>query len=110
MNRSEFTHLLDMLFDKIKRINDTKGVEYAGQDDALANFKRIARGLQERGFRITPEIVCLVYLQKHLDAIYSYVGSDRERSEPIEDRVCDAMLYLALLYGLISERRRGQEW
>ena len=86
-------------------MNQTKGVEYAGQEDALANFKRIADMFKTRGLDIEPEHVCLVYLQKHLDAIWHIAVGGKELSESLRGRILDARLYLALLYAVIEEKR-----
>jgi hypothetical protein len=55
--------------------------------------------------------VLWVYLKKHLDSIASYIsnevkcdaGNKPKLSEPIEGRIMDARVYLALLRGLIEE-------
>ena len=105
MTREKFTELLKQLQDEELRLNQTKGEEYAGSEDVLSNFKRISGALRSRGLNVPPEVVCLVYLQKHLDAIYSCVANGgKALSEPIGGRIADARLYLALLYALLLER------
>ena len=77
----------------------SKRKDYTRHDpDVLANFKRTARlsGL-------TPEGVLGVFLQKHLDAIYSYIKAGHAESEPIQGRLDDAANYLLLLGALIEE-------
>ena len=104
MRRDRFAELLAVLQSEEAEVNQTKGEEYSGPDDALANFKRISGQLAARGMNVSPELVCMVYLQKHLDSIYSYVAGRGKPSEPIRGRIVDARLYLALLYALIVER------
>lgn len=81
-------------------IAQTKGREYT-QGDRLDNFKRIAAELG-----INPKKVLWVYLKKHLDSIASYIKNEQVLSEPIEGRIMDARVYLALLRGLIEEERK----
>lgn len=77
----------------------TKGVEYSGTEDKLANFKSLGRELG-----LDPKVVLWVYLQKHLNAVRSYATTNAVRStEPIRGRIRDAQLYLALLEALIVE-------
>ena len=83
MTRDEFTKLLNVKHEDIVRINQTKGVEYAGEEDALDNFKRHAQALDLR-----PEQVWAVYASKHWDAIISYVRRGTVLSEEgIEGRI-----------------------
>lgn len=103
MNGSEFKQLLNQTTERLWSLTETKGAEYAGDADQLANFKRLGRLLD-----LHPTAVLLVYLHKHLDAIGSYVKATSKgqaviESEPIEGRIDDAILYLILLKGLISD-------
>lgn len=77
----------------------TKGAEYT-QGDRLDNFKRIGKELG-----LDPKAVLWVYLKKHLDSIASYIKNGKVYSEPIEGRILDARVYLALLRGLIEEEK-----
>ncbi len=106
MTHKEFDVFQEEFFEALRRIGNTKGIEYSNSvGDQLANFKRLAIGLGT-----TPEVVCLIYGTKHLDAIGHFVGLldlDRhvpESSEPIQGRFHDAVLYLILLAALIKER------
>ena len=76
----------------------TKGIAYSGQEDELANFKRVAQALKQ-----DPLMIWFVYFMKHIDAITSYIRGEYKDSEPIEGRVIDGITYLFLLYGLIKE-------
>ena len=99
MTRTEFQALMNLHYDQIIGINDTKGNDYAGEEDALRNFKEQA---QEYG--LSPEQVWGVFFGKHLKAIQTFVRDGDVASEPIEGRIHDAILYLFLLLGLIEER------
>ena len=63
-----------------------------------ANFKRVGEYL-----KLPPEKVLMVYLLKHIDGIAAYVDGHKSQREPIDGRVIDAIVYLFLLYGLITE-------
>lgn len=110
MRRERFEQLLKKLQERELSINRTKGREYAAETDVLDNFKRISRALRERGLEISPEVVCLVYLQKHIDAIFNVVARGETLSdEDLEGRVVDARLYLALLLSLFEEGNDSTE-
>ena len=42
---------------------------------------------------------------KHLDSISNYIKTEKVLSEPIEERIKDARVYLSLLRGLIEEEK-----
>jgi hypothetical protein len=82
----------------------TKGVEYSrGEEDANSNFRRTALAMG-----VTPEQVNRIFGKKHEDAIDYAVKTDNfEGSEPIEERIGDAVNYLLILASLIEQRRRN---
>lgn len=105
MTTDKFIRLIDRQHMIMMQLTESKGQEYARScDDQLANFKR-----QGAELGTTPEQILMVYLNKHIDSIKSYVkklGSDEviNLSEPIEGRIDDAILYLLLLKGLTLDR------
>ena len=101
MNRQRFNDLRDKAYTDIVGINQAKGVDYAGEDDALANFKEAAEALG-----LTPFQIWAVYHHKHQSAINQFIKRGRVESEPIEGRVKDAILYLFLLLGLIEDQKQ----
>lgn len=104
MNRTDFLALMDRHFAAITEINRTKGADYAGDQDALSNFKRHAEHLG-----LTPEQIWAVYGSKHWDAVITYCKTGAVKSEPIEGRLHDVILYCFLLLGLIDEANRQLE-
>ncbi len=100
MDRDRFVLLMDNEFQDLLRTGATKGKDYAGDDDALSNFKRHAAELG-----LTPEQVWAVYASKHWDAIMTYVRLGHVASEPVEGRIHDAIMYLFLLLGLVIEHK-----
>lgn len=96
--------LINKTVDRINQLSRTKGGEYAGDEDRLANFRRNGENL---GLRM--EQVWAVYAGKHWDAISQFVkdlgtGYERERGEPIEGRVDDLIVYLILFRAMLEER------
>lgn len=80
-------------------ISNTKGEEYSGSTDALANFKRNGEVLG-----LDPKIIWSVYFMKHIDSIMSYTRVGHVQSEEdISGRIKDAITYLILLQGLIID-------
>lgn len=109
MNPKEFLDLTDDTFARMKSLTATKGVEYKGgaTDDQFANFKRYAQRA-----RVTVGQAWSVLFGKHLDAIDTFIRDDamgigRKRSEPIEGRIDDAILYLLLLKGMVRAQDVG---
>lgn len=102
--RNKMALLLDSTLQSVRDLNHQKGGEYAGDDDALANFRRngMALGLE-------PEAIWGVYAAKHFDAIMQYIkdlsnGKTRPRSESIAGRADDLITYLVLFKALLQAR------
>lgn len=98
MNRITFNQLRDDAYARIVKISDTKGHDYSGQEDALRNFKTNGEALG-----ITPLQVWGVLCIKHWDAVMTFLKEGDVKSEPIEGRIDDVILYLFLLQGLIAD-------
>ena len=102
MEREKFVRLMEETFADALNLNRTKGKDYAGDDDALSNFKAAADRLG-----VTPEQVWAVYADKHWSAIMAYCSEGKLESEPIESRVKDVIVYCVLLLGLIEDKFEG---
>lgn len=98
MKREQFERRLKFLQEWELKSNQTKGIEYAGEDDALYNFKEDGEDLG-----LPPRQILAVHLNKHLKAIRYYLRNGKVLSEDIHGRIMDARLYLALLDALIVE-------
>ena len=101
MNNERFLELWNKTLEQDSDCMTTKGADYAGSEDRLANFKRNA----ER-WGMTPIQVWSIYFGKHMDAIESYVKKGKLESEPIEARIMDARNYLFLLKCLIEDVKK----
>lgn len=104
MERMAFYKMRDAMYARIVMTNETKGVDYAGETDALANFKDAAIALG-----MTPFQIWAVYHHKHQSAIDQFIKRGRVESEPIEDRIMDAILYLFLLLGLVEDAKTEEK-
>jgi hypothetical protein len=102
MTHKAFEALVEEQFEEMRSMGYAKGIEYSNNEaDRLANFKEV--GI-EAG--VDAQVVCYLYLMKHMRAIASYVKHGKGFSnEPIEGRIRDAQLYLALLNALIVDQR-----
>jgi len=100
MTLKDFAQLVNDQCDHMTEVLDTKGNDYRGDEDALANFKAV-------GFRngLTSWQVWGVYFGKHIMAIERFIASGKLESEPIEERITDAQNYLMLLLALVKEQK-----
>lgn len=109
MNQQEFQEVVDATVKEIQRLLVSKGGEYAGSEDRLANFKR---GASLTG--TTALQVAFIYASKHYDAVATYVrdtatGTQRDRSEPIEGRLDDLINYCLFLKAIIKENAKEEK-
>lgn len=109
MNFQERADYIKPILDGAQKVMVDKGKEYARDSDANANFKRIAAWFGDKPIRITPEIVGMIYLLKHLDSIVFYAdrladGEVPQMTEPIDGRVQDAVNYALIEGSLLRER------
>lgn len=101
MDRQQFGEVLEREFNALRELNGTKGKEYSGDEDALRNFKEVARACG-----ITPQQALMTYATKHWQAINSYVKNGRVYSEPIQGRLRDLVLYGLLMIALVEEEEQ----
>lgn len=98
MTFEEYKKYWDGLIAEAWTIQTTKGVDYAGREDKLANFKKRAAASG-----ISPLQVLSIYMGKHLDSIESFIREGKLESEPIRGRIIDAINYLSFIEPLYSE-------
>jgi len=100
---------LTIIADAMKRAEKlfaTKNAEYGDKADILANFRRLA---DQQG---VPMSTAWFFLAgKHIDTITQYVkdvreNKNRNRSEPIRDRIDDMVVYSLLLLAIVAEENR----
>jgi len=103
MTPERFAALFEESIEKCRRMAVVKGGEYAPGGDRLANFKTNGEMLG-----LPPLAIWAVYTGKHWDSIRTFVKDlcekkDRERSEPIEGRLVDLIVYGFLGLGLLED-------
>jgi hypothetical protein len=104
VNYQRMNEIMAEAFDGIQRIRQTKGREYANDEDTLADFFEVAK---EAG--VSPLQVWLTYERKHSRAIGAFCREGRTKSESIRDRVLDEIVYHILLLGLIEDLEESEE-
>jgi len=103
VNREEFNRFRDAEYDRIVKINEEKGHDYAGEADVLSNFREAAVRLA-----IPQEKVWAVYADKHWQAVMTFCREGQVASEPIEGRLHDVILYCFLLLGLLEDKNQAE--
>lgn len=110
MTPQEFNEqIFEPTVEKMRELGRVKGGEYSGDADRLANFKRNAEALG-----LDPLQVWAVYAAKHWDSLMTFLkdlqtGTLRPRSESIEGRADDLLVYLMLFKGLIHDRQTANQ-
>lgn len=101
MHRNDFISLMEKMHEDEVEEHLKKNADYADREgkNILANFERVAANLG-----ITREMALLIYMEKHIDAIRTYVRYGSVMSEPIEGRIKDARVYLALFRAMVDEK------
>lgn len=107
---TERWHSLDPDFNRIitrcLEVLKAKGADYTIGNlngDRLHNFRAAANFCH-----MTPTQALGVYLYKHMAAIFAYIHQGKVESEPIEERIVDAINYLLLLGKLVAEPKKEQ--
>jgi len=100
-----YNELAAETFKRVLDLSKVKGEEYAGEVDRLNNFRRNAAM-----WGVELEQCWGVYAGKHWDALAQYIrdtadGKERTRSEPLESRVDDLIVYLLLFKCMLRERQ-----
>ena len=72
-----------------------KGADYSPGEDTLAIFKRIG----ER-YGISPMLAAAIFMEKHLDAIRTYIAEGRLHAEGLEEHATDARNYLTIILAI----------
>lgn len=98
MNYRRMEEISEALFDRYRELRETKGREYAGEEDTLADFKEVAA---EVG--VTPLQCWAIYVKKHERARDTFIREGGVKSESIDSRIDDIVTYHALLLGLVED-------
>ncbi len=102
MTTQEREALAKELFAKCLEVMWKKGKDYGQEDDCLSNFKEAAKLLGRTKYE-----VWAVYFIKGLVAIINGIKKSpygpQVESEPLEQRIVDAINYLVILWALLME-------
>lgn len=102
MTGEQFRAMVREVCEDLCAMNENKGAEYAGEDDALAFFREAAAELGQ-----TPEQIWAVLARKHWRSVVKFCGQGDDDglalSEPIEGRAKDLVLYLLLFIAMRRE-------
>ena len=104
ITNAEMEEMFKATFAEILELRRLKSGEYAQDQDALNNFRSDAADLG-----LNMETIWRVFANKHWRSLSKYIsdletGFKRERSEPIEGRVDDLIVYLLLFKAIMKER------
>ena len=101
MKQQEMLDLMNEMYAEEAETHKTKSQDYATRDgsNVFANFERVGELLG-----VSREMALAVYLQKHMDRIYTWIKHGSVTSESIEESIKDARVYLALLRGMADSQ------
>lgn len=111
VTRDDMLRLIDEMYTAERDVYTAANKEYArSNDNALANFDRVGAAVQceHCGKPIGPFVALLVYFFKHLDGIIAAAAGHMSQREPVEGRIKDARMYLALLRAMFARREKGR--
>lgn len=110
-----FDKLYNQIVNRNRKTASGKSKEYASDSDKLYNFKRSGERRQK-----TPEEALMGMAEKHFNSIEEIVSKIEKENQKVgllaivrpkfltkkilEEKIGDAMIYYALLEGLIKER------
>ena len=102
MTTNEFKDLFNNeILPSINSMRDAGQKEYAHDvDEIFANFHRIAEDMD-----IDRKKVLMTYFLKHVDGINAFVKGHKSQREDVTGRITDCIVYLMLLWGMITEER-----
>ncbi len=116
MNPKDFGKIMEEFTQKEESIMIWKAKEYSDETDRLQNFKEIADFFGNRPVVITPEIVALLYMLKHVQSVKRAVLSgdaklvwDTEDGEGFKQRLADIRNYILLLYACVEYSQKEKE-
>ena len=104
MTLTEFEDSVIKLEMDANQILYSKMADYSDGDDTFSNFKQLAEECNISHFK-----VWFVYFMKHIQALRSYILGGNLESEPIEERIKDAMNYLKIFNGMVIEHNKDVE-
>ena len=91
----------DELLDKCSSILKTKALDYATDNDRLAELRATAESIGTDMRKVLG-----VYMSKHYRSIFKWLRGEELRGEPIEEKLVDNIVYSLIAYKLVKEERK----
>ena len=105
MTKKTYQKLVKKFWTEIEGTREEGQKEYARDDENIfANFERVSSSLN-----INREKALMTYLLKHIDGIISYIDGHHSQREEVDGRIKDAIVYLLLLWAMVSEKNFKSE-
>lgn len=106
MDYQELKKLQQSVFARCLELTEKKGNDYSkGNQDVLKIFKESADE-----FGVSLFVGIGYFLKKHINAVYHYCKTGgQSESEPIRERVVDAINYLTFILAAIEEEEANKE-
>lgn len=105
MTKAQMAATMERLFNELQQLREAGQQEYAHKDEeAFANFNRVA---ERTG--VDRKAVLMVYMEKHIDGIHSYIKGHKSQREDVRGRIKDTIVYCCLLYGMIEEEEEPRD-
>lgn len=107
MQRRQFEETSDELYEMVIETLLRKGVEYQKDNNVFSNFEENAKDLGLSKYQIWN-----IYFNKHIKSISNAIKTNpedptaKEMPEKLQGRIVDAVAYLLLLNGMISEAKK----
>ena len=99
MTREGMTKVMEQIFAECQKLRGAGQAEYAHrEEEAFANFIRVAERMH-----VDRKQVLMVYAEKHLDGIHSFLNGHKSQREDVRGRINDVIVYMCLLRGMIDE-------
>lgn len=104
MKLKELLELNEKVHQKLQKLTDIKGHDYA-TEDRLSNFKRVSKIMELLRVDIArPEGVALFFIIHKIDRVCNLIFTDKEpKTESIGDNIDDGEVYLRLLRAILQE-------
>ncbi len=105
MNRKEVADVMALVFGECSELRQAGQKEYAHREEnAFANFERVAERLG-----LDRKQVLMVYFEKHVDGIHSFIQGHKSQREDVRGRINDGIVYLCLLRAMIEHETSKPE-
>lgn len=104
MTREKLSETMDKVFGECGGLREAGQKEYAHREEnAFANFERVGERLG-----MDRKQILMVYAEKHLDGVHSYIGGHKSQREDVRGRINDLIVYMCILRGMVDEEEASQ--